>query len=72
MRCALCTSIVEVHWTHPYQGMTQFIIDPACMVGNMAVLGLQGKAGFVGADGKLYPPRWQIGEQAVGAAQKLL
>jgi hypothetical protein len=32
----------------------------------------QGKAGFVGVDGKLYPPRWQIGEQAVGVAQKLL
>ncbi|CAL8467508.1 g7046 [Coccomyxa elongata] len=32
----------------------------------------QGTAGFVGADGRLYPPQWQIGEMAVGVAQKLL
>ncbi|EIE24514.1 Tim44-domain-containing protein [Coccomyxa subellipsoidea C-169] len=32
----------------------------------------QGTAGFVGADGRLHPPQWQIGEMAVGVAQKLL
>ena len=32
----------------------------------------QGKSGFVGNDGRLYPPQWQIGEMAVGVAQKLL
>ena len=32
----------------------------------------QGKAGFVGKDGRLYPPQWQISEMAVGVAQKLL
>ncbi len=32
----------------------------------------QGKAGFVGKDGRLYPPQWQISEMAIGVAQKLL
>jgi import inner membrane translocase subunit TIM44 len=32
----------------------------------------QGRGGFVGTDGRLYPPQWQIGEMAVGVAQKLL
>ena len=32
----------------------------------------QGKAGFVGKDGRLYPPQWQINEMAIGIAQKLL
>ena len=32
----------------------------------------QGTAGFSGADGRLYPPQWQIGEMAVGVAVKLL
>ena len=44
----------------------------ACVTEQVACIRAQGKAGFVGVDGKLYPPRWQIGEQAVGVAQKLL
>ena len=32
----------------------------------------QGKAGFVGKDGRLYAPQWQITEMAIGHAQKLL
>ena len=51
--------------------MHEVYLITKCMVIKV-VWCLQGKAGFVGSDGKLYPPRWQIGEQAVGAAQKLL
>ena len=32
----------------------------------------QDARGFVGVDGNAYPPRWQLREQAVSAAQNLL
>ena len=32
----------------------------------------QDNRGFVGVDGNAYPPRWQLREQAVSAAQNLL
>ena len=32
----------------------------------------QAEAGFVGVDGRAYPPRWQLREQTVSASHHLL